>query len=141
LVAVVLVVVAAEWAGRQWYSSTGCVEIVNQGDGALDDLVVKYGDATITKGRLAVGQSTRVWFTGSGRGALSLDFRQNGNALRGFEIQDFDPAENVRGGFKLVLIVKPNRIERYMDDDPSVSTTSLADRIIEWVRADLRSRP
>jgi hypothetical protein len=138
---VIVVGVAAELAGRWWYTSSGCVEIVNQGDSALENLVVRYANTTVRRERLGVGQSTKVWFTSAERGLLSLDFHQKGNALKGFEVQDFDPADNLRNGFKLVLVVKPNRVERYMDDDPSVSTTTLADRIKEWVSADLKARP
>jgi hypothetical protein len=139
---VILVVVGAELAVRPWYSTTGCVQVVNEGDGLLDDLVVSYADTKIARGPLAVGESTKVWFTAAGRGTLSLDFRHKGNPLKGFQIADFDPAENARNGFKLVLIVKPNRVERFMDDDESSrSITTLADRLRDWISADIHSRP
>jgi hypothetical protein len=139
---VALLVAAAIWAeltSRLWSSATGCVEIVNDGDSSLEGLVVTYGNTKITKGRLGSGQSTKVWFTAAGRGLLSIQFQQKGNALKGFEVQDFDPADNARNAFRLVLTVKPNRVERYMDDDPWVSATSLPGRIKEWVNAELRS--
>jgi hypothetical protein len=142
IASVVLVAVGAELAVRTWHPSSGCVQVVNEGDSPLDELVVSYADTRVPRGRLEVGQSTKVWFTAAGRGRLSLDFQQKGNPLKGFEIPDFDPAENLRNGFKLVLIVKPNRVERFMDDDETaVSVTTLADRISDWVRADVKMPP
>ena len=138
--AVILAAVGAELAVRHWYSASGCVQIVNEGDGPLDDLLISYADTKVARGPLGVGQSTNVWLTVAGRGTLSLEFQQKGNPLRGFEVHDFDPAENLRNGFKLVLIIKPNRVERFMDDDPSaISMTTLGDRIMEWIRSDLKS--
>ena len=39
--------------------------------------------------------------------------------MKGFQVPDFDPAENLANGFKLVLVVKNNRVERFMEDDPN----------------------
>ena len=44
----------------------------------------------------------------------------------GFQIQEFDPIENRRDGFKLVLVIKSNRVEQFMEDDED--TTSVAER-------------
>jgi hypothetical protein len=137
----IILVVAAELIGRSWSRSTGCVEIVNEGDSAIDDLVIRYADTAVTRPRLEVGKSTKAFFTAAGKGALSLDFKQKGNPLKGFQVDDFDPADNLRNAYKLVLVVKNNRVERYLDDDPAASSTNVFDRIRDWVATDLKSRP
>jgi len=132
---VILLSVGAELVVRQWSSSRGCVQVVNEGDGPMDDLVVSYSATKVGLGRLRVGQSTKAWFTAGGRGTLTLEFKQNNNPLKGFQVQDFDPVDNSRTGSKLVLIVKRNRVERFMEEDEnSTSLTNLLDRIREWMK-------
>jgi hypothetical protein len=132
---VILLTVGAELAARRWQSAKGCVQIVNEGEGPLDDLVVRYSETSVALGRLAVGQSAKAWFTHARRGVLSLDFKQMNNALKGFQIQEFDPEENARNGVKLVLIIKSNQVQQFMEDDESTtSVQNLSDRIREWLR-------
>jgi hypothetical protein len=139
--AVILAAVGAELVFRHWYSSSGCVQVVNEGDGPVDNLVIRYADTRVARGTLGVSQSTNVWLTSSGKGTLSLEYQQKGNSLRGFEVQDFDPAENLREGFKLVLVIKPNIVERLREEDPStIALPSLGDRIMQWIHTDLLSR-
>jgi hypothetical protein len=135
LLALVLVVlVGAEVAFRQWVAPKACVQIVNQGDGAMDDLSVSYADTKITAGRLGVGQSTQVWLTAGPKGLLRLDFRQKGNALGGFQVPDFDPNQNIQDGFKLVLVVKTNEVQRFVEDDDSrKDAETLGERIKRWI--------
>ena len=87
----------------------------------MDDLILSYGETKVRVGGLGAGRSTNVWFTAAGKGTLSLEFNQKGNPMKGFQVQDFDPAENLTNGFKLVLVVKNNRVERFMDDDQSTT--------------------
>ena len=37
--------------------------------------------------------------------------------MSGFLVDDFDPREMQRDGLKMVLEVKPNEVQRYMEDD------------------------
>ena len=37
-------------------------------------------------------------------------------------MQDFDPTENLANNFRLVLIVKEDRVEKFMDDEQAAST-------------------
>ena len=134
----VLLTIGAELLVRPWNSSKGCVQVVNQGDAAMDDLILSYGDTKVRVGRLGAGQSTNVWFTAAGKGTLSLEFNQKGNPMKGFQVQDFDPAENVANGFKLVLVVKNNRVERFMEDDESTTPLkSLMETHQRMVRAGI----
>jgi hypothetical protein len=136
--AIVLVAVGAELAVRWWNGSRGCVQVINEGDGPIDDLVVIYSATRVDLGRLGPGLSAKAWFSPAGRGTLTLEFKQNNNPLKGFKIQDFDPVENHRTGSKLVLVVKLNRIERFMEEDESsMEVDNLADRMREWIRPRL----
>src|SRR5437870_4827839 len=91
-----ILLVGAEVVVRQWVAPKACVQVINQGEGAMDDLAVSYGDTRVTAGRLGTGQSTHIWLTAGPKGLLRLDFRQKGNALGGFQVPDFDPSQNLR---------------------------------------------
>ena len=101
----VLLSIGAELVVRPWNSSKGCVQIVNQGDDPMDDLILSYGGTKVRVGGLGAGQSTNVWFTIGGKGTLNLEFKQKGNPMTGFQVPDFDPAENLADGLRLVLVV------------------------------------
>jgi hypothetical protein len=120
-VLVVLLTIGAEFLVRPWNSSKGCVQIDNQGDAAMDDLILSYGETKIRVGGLGAGRSTNAWFTAGAKDTLSLEFNQKGNPMKGFQVQEFDPAENLANGLKLVLVVKNNRVERSMEDDHSTT--------------------
>ena len=136
---VLLLTIGAEFLVRPWNSSRGCVQVDNQGDAAMDDLILSYGGTKVRVGELKAGQSTRVWFTTSGKDMLSLEFIQKGNPMKGFQVQDFDPADNIANAFKLVLVVKNNRIERFMEDDESTTPLkSLVESITGLFESDSR---
>ena len=138
-VLIVLLTIGAELLVRPWNSSKGCVQVDNQGDAAMEDLILSYGETKVRVGGLGVGGSTNVWFTVAGKDTLSLEFNQKGNPMKGFQVQDFDPADNLANGLKLVLIVKNDRIERSMDDDQSTSPLkSLAESITGLFEPDSR---
>jgi hypothetical protein len=124
-VLLLLLTVGAELLVRPWNSSKGRVQVDNQGDAAMDDLVVNYGGTKVRVGRVATGQSANVWFTVGSKGMLTLEFNQKGNPMNGFQLEEFDPAENLANGFKVVLVVKNNRVERFMEDDDRPTTTPL----------------
>jgi len=138
---VAAVTVGAELAVRQWGLSASCVQVVNEGDEPISDLVLSYAGTTLRHGTLPAGQATKVWFSPAGKGPLRLGFIQKGNGLSGFEYAEFDP-DAVRGaGNMLVLVVKPNQIDRYMEsDDRSGQPQGVMDRIIEMVRNASRER-
>jgi hypothetical protein len=129
-----LLTVGAELGVRSWNALKGSVQVANQGENTMDDVIVTYGNTRVAVGTLAAGQSTNVWLTAAGKGTLSLDFKQKGNPLNGFHVPDFDPIENLANGLKLVLIVKDNRVERFMDDEQPSSSPwkNLVDIVTGW---------
>ena len=42
--------------------------------------------------------------------------------MKGFKVEEFDPAELRRDGSRLVLVVKSNQVERYVEEDENVKT-------------------
>ncbi len=138
-VLIVLLTIGAELLVRPWNSSKGCVQVDNQGDAAMDDLVLSYGETKVSVGRLGAGQSTNVWFTAGGKDTLSLEFNQKGNPMKGFQVREFDPAENLANGLKLVLVVKNDRVERSMEDDQSTTPLkSLMESVSGFFELDSR---
>jgi hypothetical protein len=141
LLSVAGLLLGAEVAIRQWMSPKSCVQIINQGDGAMEDVIVTYAGSQVRVGRLPAGQSTHVWLSAGPKGLLRLDFKQKGNALMGFQVPDYDPVQNRRDGFKLVLLVKSNEIQRFMDDEPMADRETLEDRVRRWLRAEMVPTP
>jgi hypothetical protein len=127
----VFLTIGAEVLVRPWNSSRGCVQVVNDGANTMDDLVLSYAGTKVSVGGLGASKSTHVWFTVGEKGTLSLEFNQKGNPMKGFQVPDYEPAENLASGLKLVLVVKDNRVERLVEDDPSRTTPlkSLMNRI------------
>jgi hypothetical protein len=65
-------------------------------------------------------ETTRLYLTGRRQGTLLMTFHQRGNPLGSFQLPNFDPAMLNGEGFKLVLNVRPNEIEKFQDDaDPA----------------------
>ena len=113
---VVGVVVAAEMAVNLMRGPEACVEVHNEGAEPIENLVVSWGSGRHAVGRVESGGSVRVFLPGRGARPLGLTFRQKGNAMGSYELPGFDPEQLSREGFKQVLRVRPNEVERYMDD-------------------------
>jgi hypothetical protein len=59
--------------------------------------------------------------------------------MQGLQIQEFDPEENLNNNMKLVLLVKANRVERFVEDDESTSPwKSLKESFTGWFEPDIR---
>ena len=87
---------------------------------------------------IAPGGKSKVWFSGAGEGPLNLEFTQKGNPLKGFNVDDFDPIEHRRDGTRLVLVVKSDQVERYVEEDDSVkSPPRMLDRLMDWINDQL----
>ncbi len=144
IIAAVLVLVAgaAEITVHPWKVSKGCVQVVNQGDAAIEDLVLTYAGTKVRVSYLAAGGSTQAWFTAGKLGQLTLEFKQKGNPLTGFQVADYDPASNLREGLKLVLYIKNDRVERTVDDDDTAKAReSLIERVKNWLLPELKEMP
>jgi hypothetical protein len=141
ILCVLIVALAAglEWASRYWGSQTTSAQIVNEGTEPMHEVFASYADTRISLGTLAAGDKSKVWFSAAGRRALKLEFTQKGNPLTGFNVPDFDPMEHRRDGSRLVLVVKNNQVERFVEEDDSVkSPPRLLDRLMEWIRDGIR---
>jgi hypothetical protein len=133
----IALLVAIEVGVRHWVHPKACVRVINEGEQAIEDLVVVYADTRMPVGRLVKGQSAQVWMSAGRPGPLLLEYRQKGNALQGFQIADYDPAQNIKDAYKLVLAVGTNQVQRYVEDDETRSEDeTLGERIIRWFRSD-----
>jgi hypothetical protein len=144
VIGVVLILAAglAEISVRPWKASRGCVQIVNQGDEAIEDLVLSYAGTKVRVGYLAAGKSAQAYFTAGKLGILNLDFKQKGNPLTGFQVDDYDPARNLEDGLKLVLYVKQDRVERAVDDDDTAKAReTLIQRVKDWLLPEAKPSP
>jgi hypothetical protein len=71
-------------------------------------------------GRIAPGETAKLFLVGLPKTPLKLTFRQRGNALTSFELPEFDSALLRKDRSRLVLNVRTNEVERYQEeDDPS----------------------
>ena len=76
----------------------------------------------------------------AGKGTLTLSFKQKGNPVSGFLVDDFDARQMQRDGLKMVLEIKPNEVQRYMeDDDTTTGSGGLGGRISDWISAELHA--
>lgn len=96
-------------------SPEACVEIENLGPEPIEDLVVACGENRVEGLSIGSGATAKVYVSGRGPGMLSLRFHQKGNALSSFDLPGFDPAQMSREGFRLMLRLRPNEVERYQD--------------------------
>lgn len=90
--------------------------IENLGPEPVGSLVVSLGDRRFPVAEIVPGGTARVSLSGRGPETLRLSFRQAGNAMTGFQHSGFDPAQMRRDGFKLVLRIRPNEVERAQED-------------------------
>jgi hypothetical protein len=112
--------IVAEVALNVWRGSQACIEVTNQGTEPIEDLVIVLGSSRASVGRVNPKETTRLYLTGRRQGTLLMTFHQQGNPLGSFQLPNFDPALLNAEGFKLVLNVRPNEIEKFQDDaDPA----------------------
>jgi hypothetical protein len=138
-VLIVTLAVGLEWASRFWGSQTTSALVVNEGTEPMHAVFASYANTRISLGTIAPGEKSKVWFSAAGRGALKLEFSQKGNPLTGFKVEDFDPMEHRRDASRLVLVVKSNQVERYVEEDDSVkSPPRLLDRLLDWIKDEIR---
>jgi hypothetical protein len=123
-------------------SSAARVDIVNQSGETIEDLVISYHGTRVTIGDVADGAVATAWVSVGKPGAVKLDFRQKNNGMNGLEIGDYDLSKDCADGFKLVIVVQNNQVQRYLEDDDRMSWGRLGDRIREWLGIEwFRSGP
>jgi hypothetical protein len=132
---VVLLAAGAEVAYRRTDHGTSGVEILNQGDATLENLVVTYGKTRIPVGNVPPGHGRTVRIKPGERGFLRLDYEQRGQPVQGFQVPEYDPAQHLRDGFKLVLTIKNSEFQRGMEDDEyNPPETAMVDKVVDWIR-------
>lgn len=136
---VVLVLTAAELGFQQLRAPVGCVKVLNAGNEPIENLTLTSGESTARVARVPAGESVRVFLSGRARQPLRVNYRQKGNAMTGFVIEAFNPAELQRERFMLVLTIRPNEYERYMDDGDPSFLARLSNHVQEWLRDSLES--
>jgi hypothetical protein len=141
LAVLIALLIAAEVAVRRWERPKACLQIVNEADGVLEDLVVIYADTRLPVGRILKGHSAHVWLTAGPMGPLRLEYRQKGNAIQGFQIPDFDPAQLVEDSYKQVLIIGTNQINRSVDEDETRKKESWGRAIWDWLQSQVKWSP
>jgi hypothetical protein len=140
LIGAIVLILGIEAAVRWGRASKTCVEIVNRGDSMIEDLVVSLEGSRVAVGNVAPGATAHAWLSGRGKGTLTLAFRQLGNPMSGFMLDDFDPRQMRRDGLKMVLQVRPNEVQKYMeDDDTPTGMGGLTGQIRDWVSAELHA--
>ena len=137
LAVLIALLVAIEVAVRRWERPKACLQIINEGDGIIEDLVVFYDDTRMPVGQILKGQSAHLWLTAGPSGPLRLDFRQKGNAIQGFQIPDYDPAQNIQDAFKQVMVVGTNQLQRYAEDDDTRKDETLGRKHHAWFRSEM----
>jgi hypothetical protein len=136
---VVMLAIGLEWAFREGGAATGCAVVENAESQPMEGVVASFADAKVSLGTLAPGEKARVWFSGAGRGVLSFEFTQASNPMKGFKVDEFNPTELRRDGSRLVLVVKSNQVERYIEEDASLKTPPrLYERLMDWIGDQLR---
>jgi len=140
LVGAIVLLLGIEVAIRWVRVSKTCVEIVNKGEAVIEDLVVSLGGGQVAVGHVSPGATAHAWVSGAGKGTLTLSFKQKGNPVSGFLVDDFDARQMQRDGLKMVLEIRPNEVQRYMeDDDTATGSGGLGGRISDWISAELHA--
>jgi hypothetical protein len=138
----VALLVAMEIGVRRWERPKACLQIINEGQAFMEDVVVIYDGNRTPVGRIYNGQSAQLWLTAGPRGPLRVEYHQKTNAIQGFEIADYDPTQNLMDGFKQVLVLGTNKIQRYVeDDDAHKDERTLGERIWDWFKSELEPAP
>jgi hypothetical protein len=133
----VALLAAVEVGVRAFVRPKAGVMIVNEGVEPIEDLVVVYRDTRMPAGRLSQGESVQVWLTAGPPGPLKLEYRQKGNAIQGFQLADYEPEQNISDGYKLVLAIGTNQVQRSMEpDETRRDDEPFGTRILRWLQAD-----
>lgn len=133
--------VAVEVGVRRWTRPRARVQVVNETSETACDLVVTYDDIRINVGDLSAGQSTHLWISAGRPGTLRIEYRQKNNALQGFQIPDYDPAECIREATKQVAVIQTNQYQRDLENDETrKQQESLGSRFLHWLSSELDER-
>ena len=142
ILAVVSIGIAVEIVARTMSPAKGTVMIVNDNDQPMEEVTLSYDGAQVALGHLRAGASVRASLSAGPLGPLVVGFRQVGNPLKTIEISDFDPAQNRRDRFMLVLTIKNGQVERMMEDAPATTPwEKLTDAVEGYIGSQTRMAP
>ena len=117
---------AAEVGLNLWRGSEACVEVVNLGAEPIEKLLIVQGASRSPAPDVPPGGRVKVYLAGNRTGPFTMTFSQKGNAMGSFALPSFNPAEASRGGYKTVLRVRSNEVERFQADaDPATPLGAL----------------
>ena len=136
---IVLLMVAVEVVYYNLGARTGCVSVVNQAGGPIENIRLECAGNVVTVARLDVGETANVYLPGQGNLNLKVAYKLAGSALSGFVVNGFNPADLRKESFKLVLVIRQDEWERYQDDAEPSLMANLAGRAQRWLEASLDS--
>ncbi|WP_165248257.1 hypothetical protein [Paludisphaera soli] len=114
--------------------------VVNGGDAPVKDLVASYAGVKVLVGEVAPGQSAQVRLENAPSDVVTLAFSQEGNPATGLLLGGDELDQARREGLRIVVVVKPGQLSRYMEDDVSTDEPSpllrLVRRVMERIRPE-----
>ena len=116
--AVAAALAAAEVGLNLWRGPLACVEVVNLGPDPIENLRVDNGAARAVVALVEPGGRAKVYLAGDRPGPFRLTLLQR-SAERTVALPGFDPVAESRGGFKTVLRLRPDAVERSRAPDPA----------------------
>ncbi|AMV37457.1 hypothetical protein [Planctomyces sp. SH-PL62] len=113
------------------------VRVVN-GGAPVRNLIASYAGVETYIGDLPAGGSTEIRLDNRPEDAVTLAFTQEGNAATGVLIGGEELHQARRDGLRMVLVLKPNEISRYLEEDASSDEPSPLLRLVRRVVARIR---
>lgn len=135
---IVLAAIALEvgvWALRR---PEHAIRVINGGTTPVRNLVASYAGTDTLIGDLPVGGSTEFRLDNRPEDSVALAFTQVGNASSGVVLGGDELRQAHGDGLRMVLVLKPNEISRYLEEDASNEEPSPLLRLVRRVVARIR---
>ncbi|MDG3005320.1 hypothetical protein [Paludisphaera mucosa] len=138
VVLIVLAAVAIEVGVRLARKPRAALLVINGGGTPVRDLVASYAGVRQLVGVVPSGGSTLVRLENGTKDDVTLAFVQEGNPAPGFLVGGEELDQARRDGLRVVVVLKPNEVSRYMEEDVEVDDPSPLIRMIRLGIARLR---
>jgi hypothetical protein len=133
VVAIATILIGFEVGFTLWRGSQACIQVENLGEEPMENVVLTCGSSRASVPRIEGGRAAQLYLGGDSTNTLSMSFRQRGNAMTGFQMPGFNPAQLNREDFKLMLRVRTNEVERFQEDgEPSTPLGRMARDVQKW---------
>ena len=131
----------SSWRSGTGRATTACVQIINEGDEPMEGVVASYAGTSVNLGPLAPAKRRKVWFTAAGRRAAQARIHAEGQPAEGVPGRRLRPdGASSRRLHGWSWSSRPIRSSDYVEEDDSVkSAPRMLERLMEWIRAELRS--